>query len=160
IVAEPKQSIFFQPILQMPENFNESDRARLTAAYAQAIQKSIVPAYDKLRSFVREEDLPKTRATFGVSNLPDGTARHEQAVRNQTSTNMSPEAPSQRGREEMPRIKKAMERVRSANGFQGNRQEFSHYLAQNAPPGFVDRDELIKGYDAIRQEVRTRLTKL
>ena len=30
IVAEPKQSLFFQPILQMPQNFNESDRARLT----------------------------------------------------------------------------------------------------------------------------------
>ena len=74
IVAEPKQSIFFQPILQMPKNFKETDRARLTAAYAQAIQQSIVPAYDKLRSFVREEYLPKTRASYGISNLPDGTA--------------------------------------------------------------------------------------
>ena len=160
IVAEPKQSIFFQPILQMPKNFNESDRARLTAAYAQAIQKSIVPAYDKLRSFVREEYLPKTRATFGISNLPDGTAWYEQAVRTQTSTNLTPEEIFQLGMEEIQRIKKEMERVRSANGFQGNLQEFSRYLAQNAPPGFVDRDELIKGYDAIRQKVMPRLTKL
>src|SRR5215510_5882935 len=160
IVAEPKQSIFFQPILQMPKNFNESDRARLTAAYAQAIQQSIVPAYDKLRSFVREEYLPKTRATSGISNLPDGTAWYEQAVRTQTSTNLTPEEIFQLGMEEIQRIKKEMERVRSANGFQGNLQEFSHYLAQNVSPGFVDRDELIKGYDAIRQKVMPRLTKL
>jgi len=73
---------------------------------------------------------------------------------------LTPEEIFQLGMEEIQRIKKEMERVRSANGFQGNLQEFSHYLAQNAPPGFVDRDELIKGYDAIRQKVMPRLTKL
>jgi len=160
IVAEPKQSIFFQPILQMPSNFNESDRARLTAAYAQAIQQSIVPAYHRLRSFVREEYLPKTRATYGISNLPDGTAWYEQAVRAQTSTNLTPEEIFQLGMEEIQRIKKEMERVRTASGFQGNLQEFSRYLAENAPPGFVNRDELIKGYDAIRQKVMPQLPKL
>src|SRR5262245_52558536 len=160
IVAEPKQSIFFQPILQMPKNFNESDRVRLTGAYSQAIQQGIVPAYHKLSSFVREEYLPKTRASYGISNLPDGTAWYEQAVRSQTSTNLTPEEIFQLGMEEIQRIKKEMERVRSASGFQGNLQEFSRYLANNAPPGFVNRDELIKGYDAIRQKVMPRLTKL
>ena len=160
IVAEPKQSIFFQPILQMPKNFNESDRARLTAAYARAIQKSIVPAYDKLRSFVREEYLPKTRATFGISNLPGGTAWYEQAVRTHTSTNLTPEEIFQLGMEEIQRIRKEMEHVRSASGFQGNLQEFSRYLAKNAPPGFSDRDELIKGYNAIREKVTPQLPKL
>src|SRR5262245_19892323 len=111
IVAEPEQSIFFQPILQMPENFNESDRARLTAAYAQAIQQSIVPAYHKLRSFVREEYLPKKRTTFGLSNLPDGTAWYEQAVRSHTSTSLTPEEIFQLGTEEIQRIKKEIELV-------------------------------------------------
>src|SRR5215475_7534840 len=160
IVAEPKRSIFFQPILQMPKNFNESDRVRLTGAYSQAIQQGIVPAYQKLSSFVREEYLPKTRASYGISNLPDGTAWYEQAVRSQTSTNLTPEEIFQLGMEEMQRIKKEMERVRSASGFQGNLQEFSRYLAKNAPPGFVNRDELIKGYDAIRQKVMPQLPKL
>src|SRR5262249_31453031 len=104
IVAEPKQSIFFQPILQMPENFNESDKARLTAAYAEAIQQTIFPAYDKLRSFVREEYLPTTRATFGISNLPDGTAWYEKAVRSQNSTNLTTEEIFKLGKEEIQRI--------------------------------------------------------
>src|SRR5262245_44974589 len=160
IVAEPEQSIFFQPILQMPKNFNEADTARLTAAYAQAIQQSIVPAYQKLRNFVREEYLPKTRASYGISNLPDGPAWYEQAVRAQTSTNLTPEEIFQLGMEEIQRITKEMERLRTASGFQGNLQEFSRYLAKNAPPGFASRDELINGYDAIRQKVMPRLTKL
>jgi len=160
IVPEPKQSLFFQPILQMPQNFNESDRARLTVAYSQAIEQRIVPAYRKLRRFVQEEYLPKTRASYGISHLPDGIAWYEQAVRTQTSTNLTPEEIFQLGTEEISRIKKEMERLRSESGFQGNPQEFSRYLATKAPPGFNHRDELIKGYDAIRQKVMPQLLKL
>jgi uncharacterized protein (DUF885 family) len=160
IVNEPKQSLFFQPILQMPQHFNESDRARLTLAYSQAIEQRLVPAYRKLRAFVQEEYLPKTRATYGISNLPDGIAWYEHTVKTQTTTTLTPEEIYQLGTEEIHRIKKEMERIRSANGFQGNLQEFSRYLAKNAPPGFANRDELIKGYEAIRQKVTPRLTKL
>jgi uncharacterized protein (DUF885 family) len=160
IVVEPKQSLFFQPILQMPQDINESERVRLTAAYLRAIEQTIVPAYRKLHSFVQEEYLPRTRLTYGLSNLPDGLAWYEQAVRTQTSTTLTPEEIFQLGMEEIYRIKKEMERLRSKSGFQGNPQEFSRYLAKNAPPGFVNRDELIKGYDAIRQKVMPQLTKL
>jgi uncharacterized protein (DUF885 family) len=90
IVADPKQSLFFQPILQLPRNFSESDKTRLTVAYSQAIEQRIVPVYRKLRSFVQEEYLPKTRTTYGISNLPDGIAWYEQAVRTQTTT-LTPE---------------------------------------------------------------------
>jgi uncharacterized protein (DUF885 family) len=160
IVVEPKQSLFFQPILQMPPHFSESDKARLTVAYSQAIEQKIVPAYRKLRSFVQEEYLPKTRATYGISNLPDGIAWYEHAVRTQTTTTLTPEEIYQLGTQEIQRIKKEMERIRSKSGFQGNLQEFSRYLAKNAPPGFASRDELIKGYEAIRQKVTPRLTRL
>jgi uncharacterized protein (DUF885 family) len=160
IVADPKQSLFFQPILQLPQNFSEADKTRLTVAYSQAIEQRIVPAYRKLRSFVQEEYLPKTRTTYGISNLPDGIAWYEQAVRTQTTTSLTPEEIYQLGTQEIHRIKKEMERLRSEGGFQGNLQEFSRYLAKNAPPGFSSRDELIKGYEAIRQKVTPRLTKL
>jgi uncharacterized protein (DUF885 family) len=160
IVAEPKQSLFFQPILQLPQHFSESDKARLTVAYSQAIEQRIVPAYRKLRSFVQEEYLPKTRATYGISNLPNGVAWYEHAVRTQTTTTLTPEEIYQLGMEEIHRIKKEMERIRSKSGFGGNLQEFSRYLAKNAPPGFANRDELIKGYEAIREKVMPRLTKL
>ncbi len=160
IVADPKQSVFFQPILQMPQNFSESDKARLAFAYSQAIEQRIVPAYRRLRNFVQEEYLPKTRVTYGLSNLPDGVAWYEQAVRTQTTTSLTPEEIYQLGTQEILRIKQEMERIRTESGLQGNLQEFSRYLAKKAAPGFTNRDELIKGYEAIRQKVTPRLTKL
>jgi uncharacterized protein (DUF885 family) len=160
IVAEPKQSLFFQPIQQMPQNFSDSNRARLTAAYSRAIEQRIVPAYRKLRNFVQEEYLPETRGTYGLSNLPDGNAWYEQAVRTQTSTTLTPEEIFQLGTAEIYRIKKEMERMRAASGFQGSLQEFSRYLANNAPAGVTSREALVKGYEAIRQKVMPQLTKL
>jgi uncharacterized protein (DUF885 family) len=160
IVVEPKQSLFFQPILQMPQHFSESDKVRLTVAYSQAIEQRIVPAYRKLCSFIREEYLPKTRVTYGLSNLPNGVAWYEQAVRTHTTTTLTPDEIYQLGTEEIQRIKKEMDRLRSESGFEGTLQEFSRYLAKKAPPGFNHRDELVKGYEAVRQKVTPRLTKL
>ena len=160
IVREPEKSLFFGPILQMPSHFSESEKARLTRAYTQAIEQKIVPTYRKLRGFIQEEYLPKTRATYGISSLPNGNARYEFFVRSQTTTNLTPEEIFQLGMDEIQRIRKEMEGLRSESGFQGSLREFSRYLAKKAPPGFTNRDELIKAYEAIRQKVTPQLTKL
>jgi uncharacterized protein (DUF885 family) len=160
IVTDPKKSLFFQPIVQLPAYFSESEKARLAAAYSKAIEQKIVPAYRKLRFFVQEEYLPKTRSTYGLSNLPDGIAWYEQAVRSRTTTSLTPEEIYQLGTEEIERIRKEMERMRSGSGFPGNLQEFSRSLAKTAPPGFNNREDLVQGYEAIRQKVTPRLTKL
>jgi uncharacterized protein (DUF885 family) len=160
IVRETEQSLFFRPIRQMPQDFGESEKARLTRAYKEAIEHRIIPAYRKLSSFVQDEYLPRTRATFGLASLPNGNAWYGQFVKTRTTTDLTPEEISQMGMDEIRRIKKEMERMRSATGFPGSLQEFSRHLAKNAPPGSVNRDELINGYDAIRQKVMPRLTKL
>src|SRR4029077_15157531 len=61
IITDPQRSIFFQPILQMPATFGTAEKNRLTLAYTEAIRQEIVPTYQKLHSFIRDEYLPKTR---------------------------------------------------------------------------------------------------
>ncbi len=160
IVTDPQRSIFFQPILQMPASLGTAEKNRLTAAYTQAIQKEIVPTYRKLHSFIQDEYLPKTRATVGMSDLPNGNDWYDYLVKRQTTTDLTPEEIFQLGMEEVQRIKREMERMRSESGFQGNLQEFSRYLVKNAPPGFANRDDLIKGYEAIREKVTLQLPRL
>ena len=160
IVTDPQRSIFFQPILQMPASFENAEKNRLTAAYTQAIQQEIVPTYQKLHSFIQDDYLPKTRATVGMSDLPNGNEWYDYLVKRQTTTELTPEEIFQLGMEEVQRIKQEMERMRSENGFQGNLQEFSRYLVKNAPVGFANRDDLIKGYEAIREKVTLQLPRL
>jgi uncharacterized protein (DUF885 family) len=160
IITDPQRSIFFQPILQMPATFGTAEKNRLTLAYTEAIRQEIVPTYQKLHSFIRDEYLPKTRATVGMSDLPNGNDWYDYSVKRQTTTDLTPDEIFQLGMEEVQRIKKEMERMRSEKGFQGNLQEFSRYLVKNAPPGFANRDDLIKGYEAIREKVTLQLPRL
>jgi len=160
IVVEAKQSLFFQPIVQMPAGFSEADRNRLTLAYTQAVEQQIAPAYRKLRAFIQEEYLPKSRTTFGMSDLPDGNRWYDHLVNSQTTTDLLAEEIFQLGMNEIERIKREMERTRAASGFQGNLAEFSRYLSKNAPRGYDRRDELVKGYQAIRDKVASRLPRL
>jgi uncharacterized protein (DUF885 family) len=160
IVAEAKQSLFFQPIMQMPSGFSDAEKTRLTLAYTQAIERQLVPAYRKLRAFIQDEYLPRTRATFGLSDLPDGHRWYDHLVKSQTTTELAAEEIFQLGMNEIERIKREMERMRVASGFQGNLAEFSRYLSQHAPRGYGRRDELIQGYEAIRDKVASRLPRL
>src|SRR4029077_17363734 len=160
IVTEPTQSLFFQPILQMPAGFSAADKNRLLRAYTLAIEEQIVPTYRKLRVFAQEEYLPKTRSTVGWSALPEGDRWYNYLVRNQTTTDLAPEEIFQLGLDEIARIQKEMERMRAENGFQGTLGEFSRYLAKNAPPGYSTREDLIKGYEVIREKVNSRLPRL
>jgi uncharacterized protein (DUF885 family) len=160
IVSDPKQSLFFQPILQMPAEFTDAYKSRLSRAYTLAIEEQIIPTYRRLRVFIQEEYLPKTRSTVGWSALPEGDRWYNYLVRNQTTTDLAPEEIFQLGLDEIARIQKEMERMRAQNGFQGTLGEFSRYLANNAPPGYATRDDLIKGYEVIREKVNSRLPRL
>jgi uncharacterized protein (DUF885 family) len=160
IVGAPEESLFFRPILQMPPDFSESEKARLTKAYSQAIDQKIIPTYRKLHNFIQQEYLPHTRTTYGISSLPNGGAWYEYLVRTRTTTTLTPEEIFQLGNDEILRIKKEMDQMRIASGFQGSLREFSRHLAKKAPPGFTQRDELIKAYNTIREKVTPQLTKL
>ena len=160
IVSDPKQSLFFQPILQMPSTFSDADKSRLTVVYTQAIEQQIVPTYRKLSVFAKDEYLPKTRVTVGMSDLPGGNLWYDYLVRNQTTTYLTPEEIFQLGMDEIQRIQKEMERIRIEHGFQGTLTEFSRYLAKKAPPGYATREDLVQGYEAIRKKVIAQLPKL
>ena len=160
IVADPKQSLFFRPVLRMPADFSETEKIRLARAYAEAIEQRIVPTYRKLGAFIKEEYLPKTRASVGMSGLPGGDAWYDYLVSSQTTTQLTPEAIFQMGADEIERIKKEMEGMRDRSGFKGSLNDFGRHLATNAPPGSRSREELIKGYEAIREKVAPRLARL
>jgi uncharacterized protein (DUF885 family) len=160
MVAEPKQSIFFKPILDMPDGLPDVDKNRLAAAYAEAIARQIVPTYRRLRTFLQDEYLPKSRTTVAISALPEGNDWYDHLVRTQTTTDLTPEEIFQLGMDEIDRIKKEMQRMRVENAFEGTLNEFARHLSNKAPPGYTRRDDLIKGYEAIREKITPQLPKL
>ena len=78
-----------------------ADHERLRTATLAAINRSVLPAYTKFSTFVRDEYTPKGRTDVGVWALPNGKARYAFRETQQTTTTSPPRDPPvglQRGR--------------------------------------------------------------
>ncbi len=160
IVDSPEQSAFWQPIANMPDSFSEDDRDRLTEAYRTHIEDVLVPAYAKLRDFIRGEYLPETRETIGQGDVPGGEELYRWLVRETTTTDYTPEEIHAIGKREAERIYAEIEKVKERVGFEGDMQEFFEYLRTDPQFYFETPEELMEGYEALRAKIDPRLPEI
>src|SRR5690606_34250303 len=137
--------VFFGPVQKFPETVPAADRERLVAAYRATISEELVPAYRRLRDFVRDEYLPKTRSSVAWTALPDGAAWYAFYAQEHTTTTMTAEEIHQLGLSEVARILGEMDRVREQVGFKGDREAFFTYLETDPRFYFTDGADLLRG---------------
>ena len=160
VVSKAEDSLFWGSIRKLPADFSAADRERLTAAYKNAIETKVVPAYRKLHDFMQAEYLPQTRASAGLGALPDGPAWYAYNVREITTTNYSPEEIHAIGLAEVKRIHAEMAQVMQRVGFKGTLSEFFTHLNSDPQFFFPSREALVAGYVATKQRVDPQLPKL
>ena len=83
-------SPFTEPLRKFPAALSAADRERLTKAIEAAVRDEVMPAYAKFAAFVRDEYAPHGRTEYGVWALPDGPDRYRFAVKQMTTTDMTP----------------------------------------------------------------------
>lgn len=160
LVSNVSESLFYQPIKRLPDRLSTADRDRLSRAYIDAIENKVLPAYRKLVAFIRAEYLSRSRETIAWSDLPGGHSWYDYQVRNQTTTDLTPEEIFQLGQDEISRIKKEMELLKDRSGFHGTVAEFSRHLSKAAPRPFTSRDSLVNGYQAIARTIAPHVARL
>jgi uncharacterized protein (DUF885 family) len=160
LVDDPKQSVFWQPILNFPAGLSVADRQRLMKAYEEKIATVVMPAYRGLHEYLKTEYLPQARASIGMSELPNGASWYAYLARYYTSTSMTPEQVHELGLAEVARIRAEMEQVKKQVGHAGDLRSFLDAL--RADPGFYYKEpgELLAGYEALRQRVTSALPLL
>jgi uncharacterized protein (DUF885 family) len=112
-----EESPFAQPLAKFPEKVPEAERKRIREAMLAAIRDSVVPAYVKFARFVKEEYAPKGRTEPGMWSLPDGEARYAWAVKQSTTTGLTPEEIHQLGLREVARIEGEMLQIAKRLGY-------------------------------------------
>lgn len=128
VVANAEKSLFYGPVKKFPKGMNAAAKTRMTSLYKQAILTKLVPAYQKLGSFLKTEYLPKARTSTGISAIPKGKAMYVYQVKFWTTTSKTPEEIYQTGLTEVKRIRAEMEQVKAKTGFYGNINDFFNYL--------------------------------
>jgi uncharacterized protein (DUF885 family) len=146
LVDDPTQSLFWGPITNMPESFSAADRQRLTAAYTDAIRNRVVPSFRELHDFVRDEYMPATRTTVGLSALPDGRAWYEFAVKSITTTDLTAEQIHEIGLAEVARIHREMETVMRQVGWTGDLQSFMRHVQTDPRFRYTTREEMLEDF--------------
>jgi uncharacterized protein (DUF885 family) len=155
IVDNVEDSLFYNPVRNMPEEFSEEDRARLTAAYEDKIASVIVPAYARLANFVGDEYLAASRETVGLYAQPNGKSWYEYMVRIRTTTDMTPDEIHQVGLDEVARIHGEMQKVMDEVGFDGDLKEFFEFVNSDPQFFFDEPEQLIQGYRDMADHINT-----
>jgi uncharacterized protein (DUF885 family) len=156
--SDIKQSLFYQPITNLPADFSAADKARLTDSYTKAITEIIYPSYRKLGDFLKNEYLPKTRASVGLSAIPNGKEQYAYRARVSTTTKLTPDEIHQIGLSEVRRIRSEMEKVKTQVGFKGDLSAFFEFVRTEPKFNpFKTADEVLTAYRAIEARLQTKL---
>lgn len=160
IVDKVEDSTFYGPIRNLPAEFSDADKQRLTAAYTSLIRDTLVPSYTKLRRFVASEYILHCRETVGLGALPNGAAWYAFQVRQSTTTDLSPDEIHEIGLKEVARIQGEMEQLKTRMGIEGTLKEF--FAAVKADPAnyFKDEEELLSSYRGFRSTVEPKIAAL
>jgi uncharacterized protein (DUF885 family) len=137
-----------------------ADRERLTAAYRTAIEDRVIPAYRRVRDYVRDDYMPKTRTTVAWTALPDGKAWYAYLVKRHTTTDMTPEEVHKVGLDEVARIHDEMDAVRRQVGFEGDLAAFFRHLESDPQFYFTQGSDLVQGYRELKVRIDAALPKL
>jgi uncharacterized protein (DUF885 family) len=160
LVERPEDSLFYGPITNFPDTVPAADRDRLAAAYRAAIGDKVVPAYRRMRDFVRDEYLPKCRSTVAWTALPDGKAWYEFFVQEHTTTDMTPVQIHALGLDEVARILGEMDGVRRKVGFEGDLPAFFEHLKTDPRFYYTNGAELIQGFRDLKVRIDAELPEL
>ena len=157
IKDDPAQTTFWGPIANMPKEFSEADRKRLTEAYRSMIADGMMPAYKRMRAFIADEYLPACRDTVSLSALPDGEAWYAFNAKTQTTTDLTPAQIHDIGLKEVDRIHGEMRQVMQQVGFKGDLQAFFKFMTTDKQFEFKSEEELLAAYNALRTKIDARI---
>lgn len=152
---------FYAPIRNLPASFSDNDRLRLTASYHDAVQNRIAPSMRRLAGFVENEYLPASRTTAGWGALPNGAQWYRHWVRDQTTTDLSPEDIHAIGSKEVARIQGELAKLAPKLGYEGDPWQLLAWVrtSEKFRP-FRSEAQILDAYRAINEKVKAKLPEL
>jgi uncharacterized protein (DUF885 family) len=150
-------SSFHRPVMNFPAEVPAADQQRLKAAYAQSVSTEVRPAVTRLRDFIRDRYLPRTRPTVGLQDMKGGPALYRHLVARSTTTDMTPDEIHRIGLAEVARIQAEMEAVKAQVGFKGTLQQFFEHIRTDPKFKPKSREQLQQGYVAIGKRLDSTL---
>ena len=160
VVHDPEKLDLYKSVEKIPSGISSKESLRIKNDIAEAIQHSIVPAFEKLLAFFKKEYLQACRSDVGIWSLPDGNDRYAYTVRHYTTTNLSPNEIHDLGLRELSRIHTEMRAIVDRIGFKGSLQDFISSLRRDRSLYNTSAAELLAGFKKILEQMDAKLPLL
>ena len=157
--SKPEESPFMEPAKKFPASFPAEEKTRLQQQMLATIRDQVTPVYAKFTKFVTEEYVPHGRSEPGVWALPDGDARYAYAVKQSTTTQLTPEQIHQIGLQEVARDQAAMLKVAQRLGY-SDLKSFNAAVGTNPSLHPKSRQELLDLYRKYVDQMWPKLCQL
>jgi uncharacterized protein (DUF885 family) len=154
-----EQSPFAEPLTRFPATFSDADKQRLRGSVLAAIDRNVIPAYERFAKFVRDEYAPKGRTDVGVWALPDGRERYAFQVRNLTTTDLTPDQIHEIGLREVARIESEMLQIANRLG-SPDLKSFNQAIESNPELKAKSGQQMLELYRKYIDQMYARLPQL
>ena len=155
------KSALWKPMTQFPQSMDADARGRVEADYRRLLEAETFPAIRRLAAFARDEYLPKARTSDGFGALPGGEGMYRYAVRNSTTTALTPEEIHQLGLKEVNRIQPLFLAAGEKAGYSGTVRGVRAWLRskpENYP--FESPEQVIEYLNRINARIVPQLPRL
>ena len=135
------------------EAMNSGEAKELLAEVKEFIEDELMPSYKELSTFLKNEYIPNSRDSIGLSGVPDGKAWYEFKARSFTTTNLTPDEIHELGLREIKRIRKEMEDVIKEVEWDGDFRSFLDFLRTDPQFYYETGEELLAAYRAMAKKI-------
>ena len=140
--------------------FINDEKDQLIDDAKELISNKIIPAYQELNTFLKDEYLPQSRDSIGLDGVPNGKEWYEYVARYHTTTNLTPDEIHDIGLGEVKRIKSEMEQIIKDLEWEGDFKSFLNYL-RTSPRFYYDNGEdLLNAYLIMAKKIDPLLPKI
>jgi uncharacterized protein (DUF885 family) len=121
-------SPFAMPLSHFPDAVPVDQRAKLAADTKASIVDAVLPAYVRLRDFLKNDYLPHARDGVGLVAMKGGPALYAYLIEANTTLPLTADEVHQTGLREVARIRSEMEKIKDQVSFKGTLAEFFVHL--------------------------------
>ncbi len=160
IAAGVDGNALFTPIANFPDGVDARDRARLTDAFRNSIEREVLPEFGRLLHFFEMDYLPSSRVGApGLVAVPGGPSLYAYMLELFNTTSLSANQIHDMGLSEVSRIDVEMERVKATIGFDGSTRDLFTHIRTADQFKFTTPEDYVGRYRAIAERVDPLLSE-
>ena len=161
ITSKVEDNLFYSAIKIFPNTFTEAQKKELSEKYASVIESKLMPKYQQMVAFLKNDYLPASRTTSGIGSVPHGNDLYKVYVKQWTTTSKTPEEIHQIGLHEVALLNAEMEKVKVQVGFKGTLKEFLNEVRNKKElKPFTKPEQVIAHFEQIYQTIKPNVNKL